>query len=129
MKLRYQKDIDKIENCPSDNEKGNKELYRFILSNSIDENSFVPNSTIFKPKFDKICIAWGLSTYDSLNNAEEALRNLPKKTREKFKAIAVGDISDKDGIKYLTKSKGHYTLFPFKDVNLLSKFELVEKND
>ena len=39
MKLNYQKEIDKIDNCPLDNEKGDKILYRFVTP-SLDGDSF-----------------------------------------------------------------------------------------
>ena len=129
MELKFQESINKIKDCPSDNEDGNKTLYRFILSVPLDLDSFKPHSLIHKPKFDNLCIAWGLSTYDSLKSANEALQNLPKKTRKKFIAIAVSEITDEDGIKYSTKNKRHYTFFPKKEVNLLTKFALVNQDE
>src|SRR5690554_2147800 len=129
MTLKFQENIDKIEGCPAKSENGDKTLYRFILSVPLDSDSFKPHSLIHKPKFDNICIAWGLSTYDSLKSAQEALQNLPKKTREKFTAIAVSEITDDDGIKYPTKNKRHYTFFPKKEVNLLTKFALVNPDE
>ncbi|TDN93395.1 hypothetical protein DET49_104121 [Salegentibacter sp. 24] len=129
MELKFQERIDNIEDCPAINENGDKTLYRFILSVPMDSNSFKPHSLIHKPKFDNICIAWGLSTYDSFKSAKEALQNLPKKTREKFTAIAVSDISDDDGVKYPTKNKRHYTFFPKKEVDLLAKFALVKEDE
>lgn len=129
MELKFQENISKIDGCPSNNEIGDKTLYRFVLSVPINSDSFEPHSLIHKPKFDNICIAWGLSTYDSLKSAKEALQNLPKKTREKFNAIAVSNITDDDGIKYPTKNIRHYTFFPKKDVDLLSKFELVNQDE
>ncbi len=129
MELQFQENINKIEGCPANNEGGDKTLYRFIMSIPLDSDSFKPHSLIHKPKFDNICIAWGLSTYDSLKSAKEALQNLPKKTREKFTAIAVSEITDADGIKYPTKNKRHYTFFPKKEVNLLSKFVLVNQDE
>ncbi|MFD2726271.1 hypothetical protein [Hyunsoonleella rubra] len=128
MELKFQEKINKIDDCPANNESGDKNLYRFILSVPMNSDSFKPHSLIYKPKFDNICIAWGLSTYDSLKSANEALQNLPKKTREKFTAIAVSKITDEDGIKYSTKNKKHYTFFPKKEVNLLTKFVLVNQD-
>lgn len=129
MELKFQENISKIKGCPAGNEAGDKTLYRFITSLPLAENSFKPHSMIYKPKFDNLCNAWGLSTYDSLSSATEALKNLPKKTRKKFMAIAVSEVTDNDGVKYPTSNKRHYTFFPKKELNLLTKFTVIKQND
>lgn len=128
MELNFQKEIDKIDNCPANNEIGEKTLFRFIKK-PIDKNSFTPHSIIHKPKFNNLCNAWGLSTYDSLRSAKEAFKNLPAKTRLKFDSIAFAKVTDKDGIKYHTKNKVHYTFFPKKNLDLISKFSIVQENE
>lgn len=125
MKLQNQEEISKIVDCPSQNESGTKTLYRFF-SNNITEAGLKPYAVLNKPKLQHLCIAWGLSTYDSKLAAIEAQKQLPKKKRSELNVIAAGKIDDNDGIKYLSRNNGHYTLFPKEEINLLGKFELID---
>lgn len=129
MKLKFQDEINKIENCPNTNEDGEIKLYRFVSSIPLSNNTFEPHAKIHKPKFNNICIAWGLSTYNTLDNAVQALKNLPKKRRNSFCGIAVAIIDNSDGVKYLSRSNGHYTYFPKDKLDLLTKFALVKDYD
>ncbi len=126
MVLKYQKEIDKINNCPLSNEKGDKDLFRFIKEKPLSDNSFAPYGVINKKKYSHTCKAWGLSAYNSLKNANEVLQNLPGGTRESFVGIAKATITDNDGVKYQTgRNKNHYTFFPDNNLNLLTKFAIV----
>jgi hypothetical protein len=126
MKLNYQKEIDKIDNCPLNNEEGAKTLYRFVTPN-LDNDSFDPQSIILKPKYQDMCIAWGLSTFNSLDAAEQRYNSLSPKIKGKYKSIAKGIITDKDGIKHQSGSnENHYTYFPKQNLNLLGIFVIVK---
>ena len=128
MKLKYQKKLDSIENCPVSHEKGKKVLYRCV-EDPLNIESFQPQAVLLKPKYQNRCIAWGLSVFDNFDSASQTLKNLSKKKRNKYNAIAKSLISDKDGVKYCTKNKRHYTFFPESSLNLVEKFETVESHE
>ena len=78
MKLKYHKELDSIENCPTSHEKGDKTLYRCVKQ-PINMDSFEPQAVLLKPKYKNLCIAWGLSVFDNLESANQTLKNLSKK--------------------------------------------------
>lgn len=128
MALKYNDEISLIENCPSNNESGDKTLYRFAKL-PVNNDSFIPHSVIYKPRFKNKCIAWGLSTYDSLSAAKQAYKNLPKGKRLQLDAIVSGKVRDKDGIKYQsTNNSRHYTFFPEDNLSCVNLFNNVLNN-
>ena len=127
MELNFKENIDAIEGCPDHNVSGKKKLYRFVKL-PLDKNSFIPHSVIYKPKYKNKCIAWGLSTYDSLKSAKQVLMNMPETRRQDFDAIAFGEVNDGDGIKYQsTKNLRHFTFFPVEELDCTVLFN-VEDN-
>ena len=130
MKLKYQKQIESIDNCPLDNQSGDKILFRCV-ENPITINSFEPHAVIHKPKFQNTCVAWGLSFFGDLKSANATLKNLSKKMQQKveLQSIASGKITDDDGIKHSTKNKNHFTFYPKNDLDLISKFAIVNENE
>jgi hypothetical protein len=128
MKLKYQEELNKIDNCPSQNEKGEKTLFRCV-ENPMDENSFIPNAVLLKPRYQDHCIAWGISLFNSLETANQMLLNLSKKKSLNYSKVAKSVINDEDGVKHSSKNKKHYTLFPAIDVNLSEKFEIIEEDE
>lgn len=125
MKLLNQDEINKIDGCPSENFKGKLRLFRWVNSNNIEQSFDCYAST--KPKYAKECIAWGLSTYKSRKSAIEVLKNLPTGMQKKFNAIAACEIEDSDGVKYQSRENiNHYTFFPIKEFDMVSKFKIIE---
>lgn len=125
MELEFQEDINKIEDCPLGNENKDKILYRWV-SNPLTIEDFIPHS-IQKSRLKKKCIAWGLSTFDSVAALNEKLENLTPVMKEKFPQIAKANITEETGIKYKsTQTNGHYTYFPKKGVDLLTIFKPVD---
>lgn len=128
MKLAFQDNIDKIENCPLDNIKGSIRLYRCV-ENPITENSFIPNAVLLKPKHQKNCKAWGLSLFETYDKAKEILNNLSGKKQLNYTDVAVGILDDADGIKNKdSKNSKHYTFFPYESLSIVSKFAIIEEN-
>ena len=125
MKLRYQEEIEEIENCPVTHEKGNRVFYRWIKDH-LNEESFEPHAILHNGRFKNLCEGWGISLFISLSAAKEVLNNLPPKKRLQYKSIAKGEIFESEGIKYYTKNEKHYTFFPKDDIDLVSKFMIVE---
>ena len=125
MKLNFQKNIDKIKDCPAKNEKGEIEFYRCVESN-LSEKSFTPQAVLLKPKYQDKCIAWGLSVFNNIDSAKEVLKNLSGKKRVNYSKIAKAVINDDHGIKYGGNNKKHYTFFPAEGFNVVEKFEIVD---
>lgn len=125
MKLKFQENIEKIKDCPANNERGEKKLYRCV-EKKITEKSFTPQAVLLKPKYQDKCIAWGLSVFNSLDSANQMLKNLSKNKRVNYSKIAKGVINDSHGIKYGGTNKIHYTFFPSEDFKVVENFEIVD---
>lgn len=124
MNLLHQEHIEKIDNCPIDNQLGVIKLYRWVKREDF-KNSFNPHG--FKEHLRNNCLAWGLSTYNSEKGAKEVLNNLPVKRRKDFNAIAFCIINDENGIKHQSSgNKNHFTFYPNKDFDVLSNFQIIE---
>lgn len=124
MTLHFQKEIDKIENCPNNHSKGNLTLYR-VVENPVSQDSFLPQAVLLKPKYKGYCEAWGISLFSRYETATMNLKGLSKKKRPQYRAIAESLIEDSDGIKYCGKDKRHYTFFPRVELDLVEKFKIV----
>lgn len=126
MELKYQKEINSIENCPVENQKGEKILFRCV-ENPMDINSFQPNAVLLKPKFQNNCLAWGLSLFSNYDSAKQMLNNLSKNKRTNYSKIAKSKLTEDDGIKHNSKNKNHYTFYPAESLDILSKFAIVNE--
>tara|TARA_R110002050_G_scaffold125594_5_gene245366 strand:- start:2467 stop:2853 length:387 start_codon:yes stop_codon:yes gene_type:complete len=128
MKLKFQENIEKIKDCPANNEQGVKKLFRCV-EKEITEKSFMPQAVLLKPKYQDNCIAWGLSVFNSFDSANQILKNLSKNKRVNYSNIAQAIINDSHGIKYGSSNKKHYTFFPSEEFNIVENFEIVARND
>ncbi|MFI8377465.1 hypothetical protein [Leeuwenhoekiella sp. NPDC079379] len=128
MKLKFQANIERIKDCPANNERGEKIVFRCVES-ELSEKSFIPNAVLLKPKFQDHCIAWGLSVFSTFDSANEMLKNLSKNKRVNYKKIAQARITDEHGIKYGSKNKKHYTFFPKEELNVIENFKIVVGNE
>ena len=127
MQLKYQDKLDSIENCPVENQKGEKILFRCV-ENPMTEKSFIPNAVLLKPKFQDNCLAWGLSLFSNYDSAKQMLNNLSKNKQVNYSNIAKSKLTDLDGIKHTSKNKKHYTFYQEKNADILSKFAIVNEN-
>jgi hypothetical protein len=130
MKLKHQEHIDLIENCPLENQKGEKILYRCV-ENPMSPRSFDPYAVMNKPKLKENCLAWGLSMFTDLKSAKQILNNLSQKKKDSIniQGIASGKVTDNDGVKHSSKNSKHYTFYPKNDIDLISKFVIVSDNE
>ncbi|WP_139255666.1 hypothetical protein [Flavobacterium fryxellicola] len=106
--------------------KGEKILFRCV-ENPMTENSFIPNAVLLKPKFNDNCLAWGLSLFSNYDSAKQMLNNLSKNKQMNYSNIAKSNLTDLDGIKHTSKNKNHFTFYPEKNTDILSKFALVNE--
>jgi len=129
MKLYYQENIDEIENCPLGNEQKDIDLYRLIKDEDICNKDLEPKAVNPRnKKFQKECIGWGISTYNSLEVAINIYEGMNETLQARFSHIAIVTVNESFGVKYQTgDNKNHYTLFPCVDDNLLSKFKTIQK--
>lgn len=127
MKFNYQENLDSINDCPGHNEKGEMILYRCV-ERVVTLASFQPQAVLHKPKYEKMCIAWGLSVNTSYGGAKRTLKSLSKYKEPEYGAIAKGVVNDDDGIKHCGKNSDHYTFFPSEGCDLISKFEIIEED-
>lgn len=126
MKLKYQDKLDSIENCPVENQKGEKILFRCV-ENPMTENSFIPNAVLQKPKLQNNCLAWGLSLFSNYDSAKQMLNCLSKKKQVKYSTIAKTKLTDFDGVTHNSTNKIHFTFYPEKNIDILSKFAIVNE--
>lgn len=126
MEVKYQNQLEQIENCPVENLKGDKILFRCV-ENPMTEKSFVPQAVLLKPKFNDNCLAWGLSLFSNYDSAKQMLNNLSKNKQINYSDIAKSNLTDLDGIKHTSKNKNHFTFYPEKNIDILSKFALVNE--
>lgn len=129
MELKYQSQIESIDNCPLDNLLGEKILFRCV-ENPMTPKSFEPYAALNKAKFKDNCLAWGLSMFSDLKSAKEILKNLSQNKKQKvnLSSIAYCKLTDNDGIKHNSKNRNHYTFYPKKDFDLIDKFAIVDEN-
>lgn len=129
IKLKHEDRIKALDNCPSKaNYNGDLVLFRWVKT-PITEDSFTPHS-LLREKLKSMCDAWGLSVYQCLEEAEAELKNLTKRNREKYNAIAVCKITNSDGVKYQSgRNKKHFTFFPKEDFDCVAKFNLIKGDE
>lgn len=126
MKLKYQEELDKLENCPSTTLKGNIKLFRWINKENY-ATSFIPLGNRFNGKLEEKCLAWGLSTHNNIEVSKEVLNNLPQGFKKKFNGIATCVISDEDGVKHQSGNCiNHFTFYPNQNFDYSSKFQILD---
>jgi len=139
--FKYQNALSKFPNCPSDDYMEiDKDSYRWISKNKVKGN-FIPRNLIKEPPSrmlddtDKMCMGYGLSFFDSLENALKTFVKLYLKQREKLRSgfildygdsIALIKIKAQDGVAGNFNLKtGHFTFHLYENVNFdnnISKF-------
>lgn len=125
MKLKNQKELDKLQNCPLKNNPKTIKLFRLVKEETITENDLIPlileNPKRFKGKKNE-CLSWGLSLFNTRKAAEDTVKFLSKKKR-KHKSIY--SIVAKEPVTFKHQSgtnKNHYTVYPYTDIDLIPNF-------
>ncbi len=117
---------------PEDFEERETVAYRWVFETIADELNFVPqylkNPRRFKLKEDRIkCIALGLSFFDSEKNArwrfEDLKKTLPEDVWHRMeKNIASGTLKPDFGVHNEPNHEGHFTFYPFEQIDLKQHF-------
>ena len=136
MRFKYQVYLSELPNCPpSDYERKNIQAFRFVFADLSLENNFLP-VLLQNPKRsfsddEATCQAYGLSLFDTLENARKRYFTLKKSFRKIDKVIgthiAEGSIEEDDGVVSKINSYGHFCLHEFEQTDLWVKFRLVMK--
>jgi len=134
-KLKYESYLSNFNNCPSiDFKEISGGFFRWTKLKG-SENNFLPLSIMKKPPQrllddqDKICISYGLSFFDSKQNAFNKYTDIYNKQKrehlkelfkdEKGTYIALVNIKEEDGIADKPNEKnGHFTFHEYHDTDL-----------
>lgn len=134
MVYKYENEISKIATCPPDGfVEDNREAYRFVKSNDM-RNSFLPAALISSGrtfKDNEKCLAYGISLFDTFENAKrrkDALKKRHKNIEKKIgEEIAKGEIKPEHGKCSSINTAGHFTLFENEGVVLQEIFSVEQE--
>ncbi len=149
QKLKYQKQLVQFPDCPGDEfEEVEKEAYRWVHQPLIDKD-FLPVNIISKPPprmlddSDKMCMGYGLSMFDTFENALAKYKKIFRKLRshqkiqfkeDKGNYIALLDVTKNIGVadKPNEKNYGHFTFHEYEEIDLQEKvkdlYEIFKEN-
>ena len=137
MTFKYQKETETIPNCPPENSAGGEIIcFRYVHSDLNHENNFLPafiiNPTRRNDSFDaQVCSGYGLSFFNSFDGAVRKYKALAKSFKQiNLKLgthVARGTLSETDGVRTAPNEIGHFDLHEFVNVNLKSRFVIIEK--
>ena len=137
-KLKYKQYLEKFKDCPSsDFVEVDRDAYRWT-NNPVTSNDFRPINIIREPPprmlddSDKMCMAYGLSMFNTLINSLTKYQKEYNKRRfhqrEHFKqdigsCIALLKLTKNDGIADDPNENnyGHFTFHEYSDINLETK--------
>jgi hypothetical protein len=135
MPFKYQADLPPT-NCPPANyQPTNREAYRFVHEDVNHPNNFLP---VFKIKparklsttdDSQVCKGYGLSMFDTLENASNRYNSLtadnPNIWRSIGTHIAKGQLTERCGVCGSVDSRGHFTFHEYEGIDLVNKFAIV----
>lgn len=134
-KLKYQEYLEKFPNCPSsDFTEFERDAYRWTKK-PLTANDFIPINLINEPPprmlddSDKMCMAYGLSMFDSLSNSISKYQKLYNNFRihqkeqfiqDKGSYIALLKLTKDDGVADIPNENncGHFTFHEYSHTSL-----------
>lgn len=137
-KLKYLQYLEKFKDCPSSAFKEvDRDAYRWTRS-SVTSNDFIPINIISEPPprmlddSDKMCMAYGLSMFDTLENSIKKYQKEYKKRRQhqreqfvqdKGSFISMVNLSKNDGLADEPNQNnfGHFTFHEYYQTELKNK--------
>ena len=135
MRFKYAKQLNNLQDCPPADYTSKQLLaFRFVFDNIDHENNFLPillKNPRRKLSDDAKCEGYGLSFFNSLENARNRYLKISRSYRNIHKGIgthiARGTITKNDGIVSSINKQGHFTLHEFEHVCLKNGFSLIMK--
>lgn len=141
MSYKYSEYIDTIEECPpSHYQEKACIVYRWVHQGMDHPNDFLP-AAIIKPQrvndrldHEKKCKAYGLSMYNTLENARKQylilIAKFPRFAAQVGEYVAEGHLSQSDGqFSSADKRSGHLTFHEYRDTELAKKFTVKGRAD
>jgi hypothetical protein len=131
MVLKYQDEIDKFECNLNNFKEQDREAYRWTFENINNSKNFRPIYYLQPKRKRNTYKGWALSFFNSNVAAKKRLLELTATKKKLFKKlgthIAKGKLSTRDGISEKVDGKGHFNHFEYENVDLLSKFTIIEQ--
>jgi hypothetical protein len=133
--LKYREAISGFAECPPAGAEGqDREACRFVFGDINDQRNFLPVALISPSRtFDGSharCISHALSLWTTRETALEFYRQKAKGYRRFKKTIgthlASGRIAADDGLATRPAASGHFSFFEASQVELKSKFQIIE---
>lgn len=136
--LKYQKEIDENPSDFTGFQERELESFRWVFEDINDARNFLPIYILDeKRKNDDIsnksykCIGYALSLFSSKKAAVQRLNEITNNKKFLFKKlgthIACGTLNNSDGICDEPNESKHFSLFEFVEIDLKSKFAIIEK--
>ena len=134
-KLKYKSYLEKFPNCPpADFKEVDRKAFRWTHQ-PFESVDFLPVNLISEPparmldELDKMCMAYGLSMFDTLQNSVEKYKKEYKKRRphqrkhfiqDKGSCITTLELRKEDGIADFPNEKnyGHFTFYEYTDFDI-----------
>ena len=128
-KLNYQAEIEGIGCDLTDFVQQNRICYRWTFDRIEHPNNFLPRY-LLKPEMTREnCIGWGLSLFETLEQAENRLYEIAQNRKRIYKAIgthvAEGRLTENEGISDKAQRNGHFTLFEYAEIDLQNNFKII----
>jgi hypothetical protein len=132
MNLKYQSKVGEFKNCQLDKfSERERQSFRWVFESINDSRNFKPRFFLEKTISQTSCIGWALSFFETHEKAKARLIRLTKSKELIFKKlgthIASGQLAKNDGISDNSNELGHFSHFEYEDINLESKFTIIEK--
>lgn len=130
-KLKYQEEIDSFEPDLSNFAEQERPAYRFRFEDDHHPNNYSPVYLITKSRPRNIFHGWGLSLYDTQEQAKKKFFRMYKTNENIIKKLGncIGEdqLNENDGISNKSNKEGHFTLLEYEGVDFEMRFNVVEK--
>lgn len=135
MSFKYDDEMRRIPHCPPDElVREERAAYRFVRD-EVGESSFLPVAKLDPSRLHREpdnCALYGISLYDSLENANRKLKyvlTLSKNIRKRIgEQIASGKVDENSGAHTVPAKNGHFTLYEYSDSSITGDFSLCDLN-
>lgn len=137
MLYKYAEYINAIEDCPpTDYQNRTVTVFRWVHEEMDHPNNFLPVALINPRRVNATaidlqekCALYGLSMFDSMNNARKRYRALtaqnPRFPKTVGEYVAEGKLLQTDGVISSANQQGHLTLYEYEGIDLKTKFTIV----
>lgn len=131
MPFKYQEEINYFVDFDFSNfTEKNRHCFRWVFSDITDERNFKPTNLLNNSR-PQSCTGWALSFFISKDSASKRINTIlhgkPQAYKKLGTHLAEGDLAENDGQSNDENEKGHFDHFEYIDVELSTKFTIVEQ--